>query len=52
MAEAVYDLVRDRTRAEAYGEAGRQRAVQGFSLQASTARIERLYAELAGAEVA
>jgi len=48
MAEAVFDLVRNPTRAEAYGEAGRHRVLSEFSLQASTARIEALYAELAG----
>ena len=48
LAEAVYDLVRNHTRAEAYGEAGRHRAASQFSLRASTAAIEALYAELAG----
>jgi len=46
MAEAVFDLVRNRTRAEAYGEAGRHRVASLFSLKASTRRIEELYAAL------
>ena len=46
MAEAVFDLVRNRTRAEAYGEAGRQRVASRFSLRASTAGIQELYAAL------
>ncbi|MFP4056656.1 MAG: glycosyltransferase family 4 protein [Candidatus Brocadiia bacterium] len=48
MAEAVFDLLRNRTRAEAYGEAGRQRAISRFSLAASTRAIERIYAALVG----
>jgi glycosyltransferase involved in cell wall biosynthesis len=46
MAEAVYDLVRDHTRAEAYGEAGRHRVEAHFTLSASTRGIEAAYREL------
>ena len=49
MAQAVVDLVGNPTRAEAYGEAGRQRVAAYFTLASSTARIEALYDELAGA---
>jgi len=47
MAEAVAALVRNRTRAEAYGEAGRQRVATRFTLAASTRAVEAIYAELA-----
>ena len=46
MAQAVLDLVRNPERAEAYGEAGRQRVAAYFTLAASTARIHALYDEL------
>ena len=46
LADAVFDLVRNRTHAEAYGEAGRQRVASRFSLRASTAGIQDLYAAL------
>ena len=46
MAEAVFDLVRNRTRAEAYGEAGRHRVAAQFSLRKSTEQIEGIYAAL------
>ena len=46
MAEAVVDLVRNRTRAEAYGEAGRHRVEGRFTLAASTRGIEAVYGEL------
>lgn len=46
MAEAVFDLVRNPTRAEAYGEAGRQRVAAHFRLEASTRRVEAIYDEL------
>lgn len=47
MAQAVLDLVRHPTRAEALGEAGRERVAEHFSLAASTRAIEALYGELA-----
>jgi len=46
MAEAIYDLVRNRTRAEAYSEAGRHRVASQFTLQASTRGVQELYAAL------
>jgi len=46
MAQAVLDLVRNPERAEAYGEAGRQRVAAHFTLTASTARVQSLYDEL------
>jgi len=49
MAQAVLDLVGNPPRAEAYGEAGRQRVAAYFTLASSTARIEALYDEVAGA---
>ena len=48
MAQAVGDLLRNPTRAEAYGEAGRQRVSAYFSLASATARITALYDELVG----
>jgi len=50
MAQAVLDLVRSPMRAEAYGEAGRQRVAAHFSLQASTAKVEALYTQFAEAQ--
>jgi len=47
MAEAVFDLLRNRERAEAYGEAGRQRVATEFNLDASVRAIEDIYRELA-----
>ncbi|MFW6161572.1 MAG: glycosyltransferase family 4 protein [Planctomycetota bacterium] len=47
MAQVVLDLVRNPTRAEAYGEAGRQRVAAHFALASSTARIQALYDGLA-----
>ena len=49
LAQAVLDLVRSPARAEAYGEAGRQRVAAHYTLASSTARIQALYDELAGA---
>jgi len=46
MAEAVYDLVRNRERAEAYGEAGRQRVATNFTLDATVRAIEEIYRQL------
>jgi len=46
MAEAIFDLVRDHTRAEAYGEAGRHRVAANFALEASTKAIASIYLEL------
>lgn len=46
MAEAIFDLLRNRTRAEAYGEAGRQRVADSFTVAASTRAIEAIYDEL------
>jgi len=37
-------------RAEAYGEAGRQRVAAHCSLQASTAKVEALYTQFAEAQ--
>jgi glycosyltransferase involved in cell wall biosynthesis len=49
MAQAVLDLVRNPERAEAYGEAGRQRVAAYFSLASSTSRVQALYDELRAA---
>ncbi|HUT35991.1 MAG TPA: glycosyltransferase family 4 protein [Planctomycetota bacterium] len=47
LAEAVLGLVGDPARAQALGEAGRHRVAARFTLAASTAGIESVYAELA-----
>ena len=47
MAHGILDLLRNHTRAEAYGEAGRQRVATHFTLEASTRGIESIYDELA-----
>jgi len=47
MAEAVFDLLRNRERAEAYGEAGRHRVATEFTLEAAVRAIEDIYRELA-----
>ena len=46
MAEAIFDLVRNRMRAEALGEAGRERVAAHFTLAASTVAMEAVYREL------
>lgn len=50
MSEAICDLVRNRARAEAYGEAGRHHVEAHFALAASTRAIESLYAQLVKAK--
>ena len=47
MADAVFYLLSDPTRAEAYGIAGRERVNSRFSLSASTRGVEAVYEELA-----
>jgi len=47
MAEAILGLVRDPARAAAWGEAGRRRVADRFTLGASTAGVEAIYSELA-----
>jgi starch synthase len=46
LAEAVLGLLADPGRASAFGEAGRKRAAEHFSLAASTRAIEAVYDEL------
>jgi glycosyltransferase involved in cell wall biosynthesis len=48
LAEAVEDLLLDRARARALGEAGRQAVTKGFSAAAMAQATLQLYGELAG----
>jgi glycosyltransferase involved in cell wall biosynthesis len=43
LASAIRAIARDPSRAEAYGRAGRERALEGFSQERCTDRIEALY---------
>ncbi len=46
LAESILDLIRDETKRNRMGEAGRKRAEKLFSIEKNISRIEKLYGEL------
>ena len=46
LAEAILGLLRDPVRARAMGQAGRERRLREFSIEATTEKVEALYEEL------
>jgi glycosyltransferase involved in cell wall biosynthesis len=46
LAEAIGGLLRDPARTRAMGEAGRERRLREFSIEATTRKVEELYEEL------